>query len=174
MILFINITINRKMSLKDSFLTKELKNKIRSLETYKDIKQSDLDNKAVMLSESRKMLDLEGKNLDSLQRYYQEITLEKITETTFLFHQIKNSIIISAREDIVKSELNLAMLNLCFTNALSAWRQAFSEYKAIESIIKSKASEVNLLEDKKEAAENDEIGQILFGLRKYDYANNSV
>lgn len=155
-------------------MTKELKNKIRSLETYKEIKQRNLDNKVVSLSESRKMLDLEVKNLDSLQQYYQEITLEKITENTFLFHQIKNSLIISAHDDIVKSELNLATLNLCFTNALSAWRQAFSEFKAIESVIESKISEIKLLEDKKESAENDEIGQILFGLRKYDHVNNSV
>ncbi|WP_181316462.1 flagellar export protein FliJ [Photobacterium kishitanii] len=155
-------------------MTKELKNKIRSLETYKDIKQTNLDNKAVILSESRKMLDAEVKNLDNLKQYYQELTLEKTTENTFLFHQIKNSLIISAHDNIVKSQLKLAALNLCFADALSAWRQAFSEFKAIESVIESKTSEINFLEDKKEAAENDEIGQILFGLRKYDQAGNSV
>ena len=162
------------MSAEDSFLTKELKNKIRSLETYKDIKQTNLDNRAVILSESRKRLDAEVKNLDSLKQYYKKITLEKITENAFLFYQIKNSLIISAHDNIVKSELHITALNLCFINALSAWRQAFSEFKAIESVIESKVSEINLLEDKKEAAENDEIGQILFGLRKYDHGSNSV
>ncbi|OBU32695.1 hypothetical protein C0W66_20385 [Photobacterium kishitanii] len=162
------------MSAEDSFLTKELKNKIRSLETYKDIKQTNLDNKAVILSESRKMLDAEVKNIDNLKQYYQELTLEKTTENTFLFHQIKNSLITSTHDNIVKSQLKLAALNLCFTDALSAWRQAFSEFKAIESVIESKTSEINFLEDKKEAVENDEIGQILFGLRKYDQPGNSV
>ncbi|WP_256385158.1 flagellar export protein FliJ [Photobacterium toruni] len=147
-------------------MIKKLKHKIKSLQTYKDIKQSNLDNKVVALSESRKSLDIELKNLDNLKQYYKEITLEATTENIFLYHKIKNSLILSVHDKIVKSELDLVTLNLCFTHALSEWRKAYSECNAIESVIASKILEIKVLEDKKESAENDEIGQILFELRK--------
>ena len=152
-------------------MTKKLKHKIKSLETYKDIKQNNLDNKVVCLSESKKNVALALKKLDDLKAYYKKITLEEATETVVIFHQLKNSLILSTHDKIIQSKLDLVRLNRCFTHALNEWRKAYSECKAIESVIKSKTLEMKTLEDKKEATENDEIGQILFELRKHERVN---